>query len=870
MKIRFILSAFLTIMLIQGSAQLTVSQELKDALQNKNSFEDVMKTVNDYYTRKDYMHNQKLYSEFKKWSRWGLYMGNHLDNNGQPVNISQKIFEFAQQNPSRTSFVPLSTPDSPESNTGFWTPIGPYTIPEGVGRVDRLAFHPTNQNIIYAGTPAGGLWRTLNGGANWQALNGYLSNIWVSGIVLDRDNPNIIYVLTGDGDSNINGGFVSQFGYIRPSIGILKSTDGGNSWSKLSDIVSPFTTFYGFKLIQSALFPWRLFACTSQGLYRSNDYGLTWVQDGVIGNQNVFDIEQAPGSGVLYVSTQNRVFISTDFGTLFTIVPNAAFTQPPSVFTQRTSLAVSPNAPNTLYVHFGGVFNNGSEGLLYRSDNNGSSFSLINANAPVTTNYTSAIAASSANINTVFLGNVDMSSSFNGGISFGPTGASSVHADVHDLQYNPLNNFLYAACDGGVYRSTDNGVSWFSLFNGMQITQYYHFTGVNGDNNFILGGAQDNGNIQSANNAGSYQLEWGGDGFESAYLNGNNNTYYFTTNTILSRATRTPSTRVTVTPPGADIGGASFYPTIAIHPTNNQIVYAGYSTGVFRSDDGANTWANKGNQGSAGGSPAGGLAVSPASPERIYAASNTTIWRSDNKGDAWTSISGTTGWPGASVATPITDITTRPTNADEIWITFGGYTNGRKVFYSSNAGASWINFSGSLPNMPVNCVKYAANGDVYVGTDVGVYFMGFAMSDWVEFSNGLPVVPVSDLFINEANGNIRAATFGRGIWQGDLYSACGPLLLLGGVPQGFNFYQSGGVIESTQQIPGSFGNTVKYRSPVKITLKPGFSIRANAYLHAVIGNCGQGVFGKASGENKVISKEEYLKSITNKPALPIN
>lgn len=129
-----------------------------------------------------------------------------------------------------------------------------------------------------------------------------------------------------------------------------------------------------------------------------------------------------------------------------------------------------------------------------------------------------------------------------------------------------------------------------------------------------------------------------------------------------------------------------------------------------------------------------------------------------------------------------------------------------------------------------------------MGTVIGVFFMDFAMNDLVPFYNGLPVVPISDLFINETNGSIRASAVGGGIWQSDLYSDCGPFMFLSGLTQGANFYQSGAFIETTQQIPGSFGNSVKLRSPTKIIFRPGFSIKENAYLHAVIGNCGQGVF----------------------------
>lgn len=846
MKKKTKLSIFFLLVVMASYAQLPVSPALRTALQNKSDYKDIMQTVEQYYINNDYKANKKMYSQFKKWNRWGWYMGSHLENNGKIANVSARTWQAQQQNLAGKNLVYQRDPNTPLSNNGVWAPIGPYTITQGVGRVDRLAFHPTNGNIIYAGTPAGGLWRTLDGGANWGALNGYLPNIGVSGIVIDRDNPNTIYVLTGDGDSNIGGGFVLNFGYIRPSIGILRSTDGGATWSKLSDIVAPGITFYGFKLVQSADFHNRFFACTSDGLYRSTDYGQNWTRDVTIGNTSVYDLQLGPPSYV-YACTSQRVFVSTNFGNPFVAVPNASFSSVPTT-NDRASLTVSANAPNRLYVSFG------LDQLLYRSDNNATSFTLVNAASPVTSSYTAAMVASPSNANTLLIGDITLVRSTNGGGAFAATGAGIVHADVHDLQFNPLNNFLYAACDGGVYRSTDQGANWVSLFNGMQATQFYHFTGVNGNNNFILGGAQDNGNIQSSDNAASYRLEYGGDGFEAAYLNNNNNSYYFTTNDVLSQASRSPATRFTRTPAGA----TGFYPTVVVHPTNDLIAYVGYTNGVFRTDNGGTAWFNKGNQGSAGGSPAGGLAVSANIPDRIFAASNTTVWMSNNKGDNWTTISGTPGWPGASIAMPITDITSRSSNGNEIWVTFGGYTNGSKVFYSSNGGAGWSNFSGSLPNVPVHCVKYTSDGDAYIGTDIGVFFMDYTMNDWVPFSNGLPLVPVADLFINEINGSIRAASFGRGIWQSDLYTDCGPLLLLGGNTMGTNFYQSGGVIQTTQRITGSIGNSVKYRSPVKVIFSNGFSIRNNAYLHALIGSCGQGVF-RPGNDSTAVSKGDYFK-----------
>jgi hypothetical protein len=828
-----------------AGAQLAVSNELKTSLQNKSGFSQVMKAVTDYYVQKDYRNNPKLFSQFKKWNRWAWYESRHLDANGDFVNSSQK------NEPLLSAFNDAKNSDSHReaSNTGAWVSIGPNNIPGGIGRVDRIAFHPTNANIMYAGATAGGVWVSYDAGLNWNALNGYVPQLGVSGIAIDADNPNTLYVLSGDGDSYINGGLI----YQRKSIGILKSTDGGLHWAKLSNILPAGIDFFGFKLIQSQDFHNRFFACTSDGLYRSNDYGQTWVRDAAIGETNVFDIEQgAPNTGYIYAATQSDVYVSVNWGNPFVKVRAGAFSKQPTNATQRTALAVCPSAPKVLYVLFGG------DGFLYRSNDNGDKFTLVNPTAPTTSVYTCAMGVNPTNVNSICIGNVNLQTSTDGGKTFFTHTANDVHADFHDLTYNPLNNFLYAGCDGGVYRSCcSDGIFWSGSYTGLNITQYYHMAGFEGNDNLAIGGAQDNG-VQSRNGSNSFSSIGGGDGFEAKFLNGNSNIAYFSSNAgVFKHNFTTNSNQLSLLPGGNIDSLAFFFPSLAIHPTNNKIVYAGYTVGVYRTTNDGVKWDSlKGPFASAGFAAAGGLAVSAEKPDRLYAANGVALSVSDDQGTTWRTISGKPGWPGGVLT--ITDVQTRNNNADEVWVTFGGY--GRvKVIYSSDAGATWNNFTGSLPNLPVYCIEYTNEGDVYIGTDAGVYFMDFAMSDWVYFSNGLPLVPVTEVVVNETNGSIKAATFGRGIWQSDLYSDCGPLLLLGSVVQGSNFYQSGGVIETTQEIPGSLGNSVKYRSPTKIIFKKGFSIKKNAYMHALIGPCGQGVF-RLGAKGKVISKEEQLRS----------
>ena len=99
--------------------------------------------------------------------------------------------------------------------------------------------------------------------------------------------------------------------------------------------------------------------------------------------------------------------------------------------------------------------------------------------------------------------------------------------------------------------------------------------------------------------------------------------------------------------------------------------------------------------------------------------------------------------------------------------------DGEKVYESTDAGATWINISGTqLPNLPVNCIVFQsyAKDDLYIGTDIGVYHKDSTMNEWQLFNTGLPFVNISELEIQYSAGKLRAATFGRGVWESDLNS----------------------------------------------------------------------------------------------------
>ena len=115
------------------------------------------------------------------------------------------------------------------------------------------------------------------------------------------------------------------------------------------------------------------------------------------------------------------------------------------------------------------------------------------------------------------------------------------------------------------------------------------------------------------------------------------------------------------------------------------------------------------------------------------------------------------------------------TNQNRIFLTYGNYVNGNKVFFTSNGGISWSNISQGLPNWPAyDIVEQASNGTFFVGTHMGVYQRCSTCSTWEPFNTNLPPVRVSDLDLFQQNNVLRAATFGRSIWRSPIGAATAP------------------------------------------------------------------------------------------------
>jgi len=777
-------------------------------------------------------------SGYNQWKRWEYYNQTRLTQEGQITNTAARNWEASLTEKQRYN---NSNGDNMLVTNGFWESLGPTSYTNlagwnpGIGRINVIAFHPTNSSIFWLGMPSGGLWKTTTGGTSWTPLTDGMPRIGVSGIAIDYNNTNIMYILSGDGD-----------GGDTQSIGVLKTLDGGETWlsTGLTWTVSDLIT--GYKLIMHPTISDILFAVTTDGVYKTVDGGFIWTKV-LAGSYR--DIEFKPGDPTyVYVSGATSFYRSTNTGDSFTQITSGVPTN-----CQRIAIGVSPANPTYVYLFAGPATALGSYKGFYLSIFNGSSFSQRSTTPNVLgysilgdddahqSNYDLAMAVSRTSSGNVIVGGINTWSSSDWGISWTITSwwdsranyIGYTHADIHDLAINPLNNYLYCCSDGGIFRSTNFGISWTDLTPGIANSQWYRIDGIESNQNLILGGLQDNGSNKWNGTTTMVHIQ-GADGMDAMIDHSNANVlYYSRQNGILIKSTDGGATWTNIQP--ANSVGDWVTPFI-MNPSNSSIIYGGY-TDVYKSIDGGANWTAKGANGT------GAMAIGTSNTNRIYTAGGTSIWRSDDAADTWTSISA--GLPGIT----ITSIAVNPNNSLHVFVSVGGYTAGSKVYSSTDGGANWTNISGTLPNVIVNCVAFEDNNGVpddalYIGTDIGVYYRNATIGDWIPFQNGLPNVPVFDLEINKTAGLIRAGTFGRGLWSSSLYSACPPTFALTPLNDpsnpnytGFQFYEASSSITSSRVITGGIGTDVTYKAANSIKLTTGFNSKENNLFKATLGPC---------------------------------
>jgi predicted RNA-binding protein with TRAM domain len=705
-------------------------------------------------------------SGIKPFKRWEYYWKDRVSSTGefpQEGIVLAEVENYMRTHAQSRNYI---------AGTGTWTELGPVTSPtngtvqpNGNGRVTCIAFHPTDANTIYVGAPAGGVWKSTDGGSSWTKGITGLTRLGVSSIVIHPSDPNTIYIGTGDRD----GGDVSGYG-------VWRSTDGGLTWSSFHSGMPDITVA---EIIMDPSDADKMYAACFNGyIYRTTNGGSSWSASNGLGKIPK-DLAMHPTDpDIIYVGTSSAEFHrSTDGGVSFTEITSGLSSG------SRTAIAVSADEPDYVYVLVG----DGS-GLvgIYRSTNSGVSFSTRTLTPNIlgysTTGsdsgsqawYDLVIAADPNDADIIYTGGINIWKSVDGGSTmtltahwFGSGGAPAVHADQHALEFSPHSGSLYNGNDGGIYVSANAGTDWTDISSGLGIAQL-HKIGVSQQTyDLCINGHQDNGT--AINRGEDFTTEIGGDGME-CIIDPTDDTYMYGA-LYYGDIRRSSNGGTSFSGISSPIGETGAWVTpYKLDPNNADRMYAGYNE-VWRTNDvkaATPVWSKISSF--SGSDHCTDLAVAPSNSSVMFVSREGTnkFYRTANataSPPTWTNI--TFDLPASG--TP-KDIEIDPTDATHLFIALSN-----DIYESSNSGASWTNFSGTLPNIPLNTIIIDKNSPLeamYVGMDVGVYYKDNTLADWLSYSTNLPNIEVTELEIydgaDNCKGSLYAATYGQGLWRSDL------------------------------------------------------------------------------------------------------
>lgn len=682
-----------------------------------------------------------------------------------------------------------------------WEWLGPSNIG---GRIRAIAINPSNTNTIFIGGVGGGLWKSTNAGGSWTVINDFLPSLAITTIVYDPTNTNIMYASTGEGFYNFD---------ALPGAGIFKSTNGGTSWTQLASTNNTDFTWVN-RIAHHPDSTGVLYAATRDPnrIWKTNDGGTTW-NSVYTSWLPVLDVKVSPHHphNLVIAGTQGfgddpgwantgDVFLSSNWGRTWTTVTTGAANKLPNN-PERCEVTFCESNSTRIYISIGR-----SKGEIWRSDDSGVTWSQRCTGYQYLGGqqwYDNCIWVDPTNSNRLVVGGLDLYRSTDGGATLTQISdwhdyhnngsANSAHADehiiIHDPNYNgSTNNIVYVGNDGGIQKATDiltvsQNSGWTNLAGtSLGITQF-HGGAAAPDGSYIIGGTQDNDHVRykpSGAWSGSgnwYQAETGDGGRAAIDFSNTNNQYSEYTNLVIEKSTDGGNTNAGATSGLTDAGtdNALFIAPFVMDPNNSARLIAGGAS-IWRTTNSASNW------GSIRGQQTG---IPKCSAIDIADGNSDIIWVGYEDGHVAKSTNGTNASPtwtrvdNNATALPnryVTDIAINPNNHNEVYVTFGGY-NADNVWFTTDAGSSWQNRSGTAPNdlpaIQVNTVQVHPRSSnwIYIGTDLGVFASEDKGVNWgvdprySAQNNELPAnAEVAELFW-QGDYYLLAATHGRGMYR---------------------------------------------------------------------------------------------------------
>ena len=690
------------------------------------------------------------------------------------------------------------------------------------GRISDIAIDPNNENIWYVAVSSGGAWKTENAGTTWKPLTDDQPFFATGCITIDSNNSSSIWLGTGE---NVAGR------HIGIGHGVYHSMDGGNSWKdmglKKSEhiskiIVHPENSNIIWVASQGPLWS----SGGERGLYKSVNGGKSW--------KNTLDINEWTGvtdlvidpnnPDVLYAASWQRhrnvaalmdggpgsaLYKSTDGGDNW-IKTNKGL---PKSSLGKIGLAISPMDPTILYA---AIELDRRKGAVYRSSNSGGSWTKMSNTISGGTgpHYYQELVASPHEFDKIYLMNVRVLVSEDGGRSFNEMKESQKHSDNHSLTFKENDpNYLLMGTDGGIYESFDNTENWKFAGN-LPLTQFYKLA-VDDAKPFynIYGGTQDNntqgGPSRTVSRNGITNADWyvvlGGDGHQPATEPGNPNIMYAQSQQgYINRVDRTTGESVSIRPQeGIDEPYERFNwdAPILVSQHDPKRLYFGTQR-VWRSENRGDSWSTISNDLTKNEErlslPIMGRVQSFDNAWDVYAMStyNTITSLSESKtnenvlyagtddgviqntkdgGKTWTKMT-VDKLPGAPVSAFVNDIKVDLHDENIAYVAldnhkFGDYSP--YLYKTTTGGKKWISIVNGIPEGTLvwRLVQDHINPNLlFIGTEYGVYISVNQGDKWHKFSKGLPTISVRDLAIQKRENDLVLATFGRSFYVLDDYS----------------------------------------------------------------------------------------------------
>ena len=689
------------------------------------------------------------------------------------------------------------------------------------GRISDIAIHPENPHIWYVAVGSGGVWKTENSGTEWKPIFDSQKSFSIGCITIDPNNPHTIWVGTGE---NVGGRHVS-FGD-----GIYKSTDDGKTWKNMGlkksehiseIIIHPNDSNIIYVAVQGPLWS----SGGERGFYKSTDGGKTWKK--TLGNDEwigVTDIDIDPRNpDRVYAATWERhrtianymgggiktaIYRSEDGGETWKKIMKGINSKKNG----KIGIAVSPIKPDVIYA---AVEHNRTKGSVYKSTNRGETWikqsnTVSGATGP---HYYQELYVNPHQFDQIFLANVRMLVSDDGGKNFYQMPAKHKHVDNHALVFRKDDpNYRLVGTDGGLYESFDKGKTW-RFINNLPVTQFYKIA-VDDSKPFyyIYGGTQDNsterGPSRTDNLNGIANRDWEivlfADGHQPATEPGNPNIVYaqWQQGNLVRVDIKTGEKTYIQPQPDAneDYERYNWDAPVLISPHSPTRLYFG-SQRVWRSDNRGNDWTpisgdltqyeerfDKPIMGKkqSWDSPwdvnamstfntITSLSESPVQEGLIYVGTDDGLIQvTENGGKSWRKIK-VNQLPGVPTYAYVNDIKADLFDANTVYVALDNHKEGDFAPYlykSTDKGKTWKKITGNLSgNLLIwRLVQDYKNPKLmFIGTEFGIYVTLDGGKKWYKL-NTVANISFRDLAIKKGEDDLVGGSFGRGIFILDDYS----------------------------------------------------------------------------------------------------